>query len=557
MSGQIKTTSLSAPGFYGLNTQESGVTLDSGYALVANNCVIDKYGRLGARKGWSMITTNNGTLADTDTVDAIHEVKEVDGNVSYLSAGGLKMYSGLLTLTEVGIYQADQNTASTRTFSDNRWQFATIAEGAGATAKTNVLCAQIGQPLMVYRKSTTGGTSGTYILQEVGTTGYGLLPTGYTAPGFDPDCVLSAYGRIWAARMTGDKHTVYYTQVLDGTDFSGAGAGLVDIAAVVGNNDEIVALAAHNGFLIIFCMNNIVVYASADDPTNLVLQDVIVGVGCIARDSVQNTGTDIVFLSKSGVRSLSRTIQEKSMPMRELSLNIRDDLTSYVEGEVPTAIRSVYYEKEAFYLLTLPTLHQIVYFDTKAALETGAARTTLWNNVVFKSFCATSDRRMLVGVEGGIGYYNGYSDNGASYRLQYYTNNFDLGLPTQLKFIKDIEITAIGGDGQDFAVKYAYDYLTVYNSRTARLSVGSKAWEYSESSNPIGADDGEFSDPDNPTTPTGDNNAEYSGGIVIDNVRVHASGSGSIMQVGIEADISGNALSIQKISLYLKTGRIF
>lgn len=557
MAGQLKTTSLAAPGFYGLNTQESSVTLDSGFALVANNCIIDRYGRLGSRKGWTMITTDNGSLEDDDTIDAIHEVKEVDGNTSYLSAGDLNIYSGTATLTEVTKRQADQNTLLSYDFTGNRWQFTTIAFGAGASAVTNVLCAQMGHSLMVYRKSTTGGTSGTYILQQVGASGYGLLPTGYTAPSFDPDCVLSAYGRIWTARLTGDKHTVYYSQSLDGTDFQGAGSGLLDIAAVVGNNDEITALAAHNGFLIIFCRNNIVVYASADDPSNLILQDVIVGVGCVARDSVQNTGTDIIFLSQSGVRSLTRTIQEKSMPMRELSLNIRDDLTTWVEGEVESTIRSAYYERDAIYLLTLPSLRQIICFDTRAALPNGAARTTLWDSLAFKSFCATSDRKLYVGVAGGIGQYGGYSDNGSIFRMQYYTNNFDLGLPTQLKFIKDIEITAIGGDGQNFAIKYAYDYLTVYNSRIGSLSVGSKVWEYSMSSDPLSADDSEYSDPYTPTSPVGDNNAEYSGGVVIDNVRVHGSGSGSIMQVGIEADINGNALSIQKISLYIKTGRVF
>ena len=55
MAGALKTTSITAPGFMGLNTQDSGVTLESGYATVANNCIIDKYGRLGARKGWDLL----------------------------------------------------------------------------------------------------------------------------------------------------------------------------------------------------------------------------------------------------------------------------------------------------------------------------------------------------------------------------------------------------------------------------------------------------------------------------------------------------------------------
>ena len=50
MSQQIQTFSITAPGFYGLNTQDSSLDLASGFALNAINCVIDQYGRIGARK---------------------------------------------------------------------------------------------------------------------------------------------------------------------------------------------------------------------------------------------------------------------------------------------------------------------------------------------------------------------------------------------------------------------------------------------------------------------------------------------------------------------------
>ena len=43
----IQTSTIAAPGFLGLNTQESSIQLSSGYALKAQNCVIDKYGRAG------------------------------------------------------------------------------------------------------------------------------------------------------------------------------------------------------------------------------------------------------------------------------------------------------------------------------------------------------------------------------------------------------------------------------------------------------------------------------------------------------------------------------
>jgi hypothetical protein len=43
MAQPIQTFSITAPGFYGLNSQDSSLDLASGFALVANNCVIDQY----------------------------------------------------------------------------------------------------------------------------------------------------------------------------------------------------------------------------------------------------------------------------------------------------------------------------------------------------------------------------------------------------------------------------------------------------------------------------------------------------------------------------------
>ena len=55
MAKPIISAAISAPAFYGLNTQESGVTLQEGFALLADNSVIDKQGRLSARKGWKTL----------------------------------------------------------------------------------------------------------------------------------------------------------------------------------------------------------------------------------------------------------------------------------------------------------------------------------------------------------------------------------------------------------------------------------------------------------------------------------------------------------------------
>jgi hypothetical protein len=532
MAGALKAASNSTLGFLGLNTQDSGVTLESGYAKKATNCIIDKYGRLGSRRGWQMITTDNGTLADTTTIDSIFEFRTLGGTSTFLSAGGNKIYSGVSTLTELDIYDADSSgpvpLSPQPTFTDNRWQWTALQEGSGSGVEAYGFAAQSGHPMLVYRE---GAHSGPYVLQRIGD--YGDIPTGVGV--FDPDCIHAAFGRVWAGRITENKTTLYYSQLLNGAYFSGSGSGLLDIGAVVGNNDEIVAITSHNKFLVVFCYNNIVIYDNADNPSTLVLADVITGVGCIARDSVQQTGTDLIFLSKSGIRSLQRTIEEKSLPMRELSLNIRDDLVNYINGEPVNTIRSVYFERDALYLLVLPGLKQTICFDMRAALPNGAARATIWTGLVPSSCLSTIDRNLYFGFAGGIGRYFGYNDNGEGYRLEYYTANTDFKEPFSLKFLKKAKIIIIASGTQDIIVKYGFDYKTTYSSRTYTKDFIGGTSEYNLAEYNIN---------------------EFSAGVGISEISLNLGGSGKILEFGVEVPINGAPISLQEMSVYMKTGKM-
>lgn len=528
MAGQLKALSNAALGFLGLNTQESGVTLESGYATKATNCIIDKFGRLGSRRGWTPVTTNRGTLGSTTYLESLFEFTDVDLTATILSCGGGKMYSGSTTLTETPVKQADQTTNLSITFTGNRWQFSQLAEGAGYGNTMYGFAAQTGNPLLVYRKANH---TGAYIWQRVGD--YGTKPTGVAT--FDPDCTHTAFGRQWVAGVTGAKTTIYYSKLLDGAAFTGVGSGLIDIESVVGSSDQIVGISSHNNYLIIFCRNNIVIYQSPNDPTNVTLADVVTGVGCIARDTIQQTGTDLIFLSNGGVRSFNRVVQEKSMPMRDLSANIRDDLVTYISGEVLTEIKSVYFERDAFYLLVLPNLKQSFYFDLRQQLENGAARVTTWEGFIPKALCKTRDRNLYLGMAGGIGRYFGYLDNEATYRLEYYTSNIDAGEPFSLKFLKKASMVIIASGTQDVIFKYGFDYQNVYSSRTFTKDFIGGTAEYNISEYNIG---------------------EFTSGSAIQDITMHLGGSGKVLQFGVEVPIEGAPVSLQQLTIYLKTGKM-
>ena len=537
MAGRLQSSTISAPGFLGVNTQESSVDLASGYALEAYNCVIDKFGRIGARRGWQKVNSSTNSDLVANDIEFIYNIPETDVT---LCAGNnliLSRASGASTLvTEVNTTVADAAGTGTTayTITGNDWMGASIVYGEGPDISPHAYLAQAGHLPLVYHKLGAShahtGAYGFNLLSDAGS-----VPTTYaSASDFKPNVVIGAYGRTWWADIANDKQTVYFSALLDGTNLSTGDSGFLSLIDVFPNGDEIVGLAAHNGFLIIFGKRNIAVYANPIDVTQLTLADLITDIGCIARDSIVTTGTDVMFLSETGVRSIARVIQEKSAPINDISFNVRDDLVSFVESETnKEKIKAAYYPKDAFYILTLPTSKYVFCFDLRGRLQNGAARATVWDNLEPTALHVTYTGDLFLGQKGYIGKYFGFTDDSATYRLRYYTNYFDLGSPTAIKFLKKGNFVVVGGVGQDVALKYGFDYVNSYRSITKKLRAGN-VYEYGI---------GEYAI------------AEYSSGLVLEEVNSNLGGSGSIMQLGFEADINAAPLSIQKIDIYVKAGK--
>ena len=538
MASQMITSSISAPGFYGLNSQESSINLSSGFALKAQNCVIDKYGRIGARRGWTALNTSvNTDLGAVNPVEFLFEVV-TGGGTEVLSAGNNKLFVGTTTMTTKTVRNTNNNGNATYTITANDWQGAALSYGDVSDFQPHVYLAQAGHPMLVWHELPVAGgafdahDSGTFGFQRVGDDA--KLPSNHSTSTFAPSWVLSAYGRIWCGGISGDTQTVYFSDLLAGTDFQNGSAGYINLQEVLPNGDPVVAAAAHNGYIIFFGRRNTAIYANPLDTASLTLVEVIANVGCIARDSVQSIGTDVLFLSDAGVRSLQRVIQEKSLPMRDISKNVRDDLMAAVSSETDlTKIKSIYYERDAVYLLTLPTTKFVYCFDTRAALQDNSMRVTIWDSIEPKAFTVTQNKELLIGKPGYIGKYFGHSDNGASYRLQYFTNYFDFDAATALKILKKIGWVLIGGTNQSVAIKWGFDYSEGYQATTYNLDIAT-VYEYGIAEYNI---------------------AEYTSGIVLDRFSINAGGQGTVIQLGLEADINGNPLSIQKIDVGIKQGK--
>lgn len=557
MPSQLIKQSISAPGFLGINSQDSGEDSDIRFAKIADNVVFDSAGRIAARKGWTSIAGPVGAVSASGPSEygiAEYSVGEFgaptlfkfiyefvkEGDNVIISGGGNILYTGIgNSIAPVTVRNADNSGNATYSITADHWQAVSLPYGDGAAAEPHAYLVQGGHDVLVYHELPTSGgnphdhDSGSFGFQKLDDVG--TLPVGYSSGSFRPNCGLAAYGRIWLADIANDKQTVYFSRLLDGSDFSGGDSGFLSLNAVFPSNDEIVALAAHNGFLIIFGKNNIAIYQNPIDVTRLELADFIPNVGCINRDTVQNTGTDIVFLSKAGLLSLQRVIQEKSLPFRDLSKNIRDEFLANIANEQTVNLKSGYVVQDALYLLTLPSTGIVYAFDMRSLLPDGAARVTTWTGILPTSFWITEANELVFSDGSYLGKYTGYNDNGQDYRFRYYTNYTNLADPSRIKILKKLGFTARGESNKQFYTFWGFDYKEDYRSANKTLP-GSLVYEYGI---------GEFGV------------AEFgAGGTRNDSFLVPASGNGSTVQVGLEADVNGNYLALQKIDIFAKQGKV-
>ena len=503
MSQPLQSINLVAPAFKGINTEDSPIAQDPSFAEIADNAVIDKRGRIAARKGNNLITTD-ATELGTDKIHKLHYFYDDAGNTKLFSVGNNKILSGTTTLVD--------ETPAAYSISGNNWKMLNFNDAA--------YFFQRGQDPLVYTNS--GG------LQT-----FTAVNGSATAATLKCHEALGAYGRLWIADSGTETQTVYWSDLLIGTDFSGGSSGSINVSkAWPDGYDEIIGLAAHNNLLIIFGKHSILVYQGASSPATMALADTVAGVGCSCRNSIQHIGTDVLFVSPSGLRSFGRTIQEKSMPLSDLSGNIKTEFTqAELNRTEPTS--SVYSPENSFYLLTFPDSNTTYCFDLKGRLENNSYRVTRWTSAPFECFERLPDGTLYTGSTDGIGEYTGYSDNGSSYRFRYYSPGLTFGDPSKLKILKKLRPTLVGANSATVFIKWAYDFGTSYSSQ--EFTVGNQQPGYYGVS--------EF------------NVAEFTGGELTARRVVNTTGSGTIITIGLESDINGFPLSLQEINVLALIGK--
>lgn len=512
MPTKLYSLGVAAPGFAGLNKQQAGSLMEPIWATVLTNCVFDDNGRIASRKGYKNV--NATAISTSPNVKSIHEYIDGAGNSVIILAAGNIIYK------VVGTSLTDISGTITTPTADN-WKFINF----------NKVCVgmQVGHTPIVM--ATTGGS-----FADITLTG-----TDQPADATTTDMV-GAFGRVWAI----DGTDLFYSNALDHTAWN---AGFDLTTVWLNGMDEGVAVAEFNGHLVVFGKRTVIVFNNPWNPTGggtftlsqMSLVENIDGVGCVARDSIQHIGNDIIYLSNSGLVSLSRTIQEKSMPSTDLSKNNRDYLLNLLANETASDIKSVYSKKEGFYLVSFPSQEKLLCIDLRTKLPDNTYRFLEWDSTYY-SFMNSQDNVVYIGTAGYINKYKEYLDGiatddtgGFTYLMRYDGpwNEVHEEIKNRLKITKYISTVVVGANDQTITLKWAVDYSTSFNSVNITLPTQTIAeWGISEWA--IG---------------------EYGVGATLFSKRKPTSKVGRVIKFGFQTTINAREVSLQELSIMIKVGK--
>ena len=305
-----------------------------------------------------------------------------------------------------------------------------------------------------------------------------------TVTTFDPSCGMGKYGRLWCGGVTESKDVVYWSNLLDGDDWNGGDAGVLDLSKIWGT-DEVVAIASFYGQLIIFGKNNIAIYDSPTAVNSLALNEVISGIGCVSRDSVQAIGDDLVFLSSTGLRSLLRTAEKDKVPLTDLTVNIKDTIIRNIGQS--TNVKSVYVENEGIYIMSFVDLNINYVYDFKHTTPQSTPRITTWTFDNDREPASMINTELYSGLlvgqkDGSIAGYEGYFDTDMSFvsNAVVFTNSgitadvssvwIAMGETVTASILKKIILVLEGGSGAVLGLRWYKDF-SINSSTTTQISL--------------------------------------------------------------------------------------
>jgi hypothetical protein len=509
LNGQsISAVALDTIGINGLDTESSPTALSNTWFTVADNITYTQGGKVtfrdGARQGTVSLNSPIGSLVEYKDGLTTKTFVSYDGSVATLEltnrdgafvdthsfTGGFgsdwqwsnlnNKLLGCQVLNSPILYDGvewavledkiNTSVASPKgTFEIGRkYKISDLGDNADWSGVGGLAAAAIDD---IFTATTDGATLGSTAKAYPGT----LIPEGVSD--FNPSCSSSSYGRLWVGGLNEEKDVVYYSALLDETSWWTAAelndAGYIDLKLVWGK-DEIVAIHSFAGKLVIFGKENIAIYNNPQSILLMALDEVVRGVGCVSRDSIQAVGDDLFFLSSTGVRSLTRTAEFDKLPLKEISLTVKDDIVANLK--ISPSVKSTYMQREGLYLLTFVDSMVTYVFDLNYTTERETPRVTKWlwkDDRAITSLAYSERYGLLMGRRGGsVATYEGKWDvdylgfptpvsSNNKYSANLTTVWIDLGQGVMASILKKAILVLKGGKDTLLSIKTYKDFSII------------------------------------------------------------------------------------------------
>ena len=479
---------------------------------------------VGARAGNTMIVATTGNFAAVSA--AVKDFTVGTSSVNIANNSITVAYHGYIT-GDMVTYEDSSGTVLAGLADGTSYYVIRVDANTLKLASTNAN-ANTGTEI-----DLTGTGNNAQKLKDV--TAAGTVPTG--------NCVHSAFGRLWAQKSHSgaDQNVVAYCALLDETRwFSGAGEinVLGTAGAVAHGFDTLTAISSFDRFLVVFLRDSIIIYNSPDAPYSLGIEQIIQGVGCIARDSIQRIGNDLYFLSATGIRSLKQVIfSTDKVELAEVSKLVRRELVADMTSGDASIIKSNYDLEEGQYWLKAPS-GNIWVADMYTLDEKTPVRITKFVNTDWYSF-AYDEQETYIGAKGGIGSYSGFQDTlpnsavATNYICDWESIYADFD-NSRTKILKKVGVAVEGASGQQITLKWATDFSGKTGSKQLTIPGAGTLAEWGTSEWNI---------------------AEWGGGLSLARLKTSASKEGRVWSIGFKIESTGSGICVEQLSLFMKLGR--
>jgi len=568
MAQRQTNIAIRAPAADGLNTEDSPYGLSEQFAVRADNAVIDKSGRLSVRESFAdYVVTDNVTRTNYIGYTHTVEVTEAAG----IDINGTQYIFGIEKSIHTGSPAKDDEyrfvglsgtTLTAYSYTDPKSNPTGLDNACIVSFNDEALIFSSGNQALVFDGTTvddlfTGTDDVDYIKPRD--------DTGVLAAEIDGDVAIAAYGRVWVTGVNDDYNTIYYSDLLNARKWydgratpadSQNTAGIIDVSEYWPNGkDRIVGMAAHNGFLIVFGRFSILIYSGVQgDPAaadGLTLQDAIANVGLVSREGICLTGSDLMFVDDTGVKSLGRVIQEKSSPLTTVTGNIARDFASAVTVETDNRNISLEYFLDKDLVVCQFAEQQIAYaIDIRRPASNGNFKVTKWTETEFRRmvYIETGDMqgtfltrpqelRSTYDTYSSFLKYSGYTSwDSRNVDFVYESPYLTLGDVTTTKYPKRVDFTIRTDLGNtDLTTSWGFGDDLDYSKDSTVFIAGVSEWGVAEWG--IG---------------------EFGGGTAnTERVRVNMKGRGPVIQLAHNSASNGNSMSLVEINLQLLLGRTY